>query len=738
VRKCLIVVLSIFVVQTAASSCTPGEVTPTVIPTQTQSPGAARASPDEHDDQSLPMQSPSPPPLTTAVGDDEHFHPDIVFYNGNILTLELDQPQAEAVAIRNDIILAVGSDEELLALSSEETQLVDLDGKTLLPGFIDSHGHWIGDLDRAGYSDVEESIQYMLENGWTSTNEMFVSQDRLDSLLSLDREHRLHLRVNAYLPVNFLEQRFGRPYLQYEPGEYLSPLVRVAGVKFFTDNDWGHIINWGQSELNEEVLAAHEAGWQVAIHTFSVQGHDMTLTALDNALQGEDNRAYRHRIEHVIAITDEQLTWIKDQGYLASIQFSFPSNIPQTDPTSGFYEKVPEDDFHLLTRWKDIYEAGITIIGGTDWPWLTRPEFNAPSGAPAGTPLRLLYKAATNTDINDVVPEEWMRSQLLPVEAALRALTINGAFGCFEEDVKGSLAPGKWADIVVLSNDPLEASLEALVDIDVLLTMVGGRIEYCAETASNLCNIQSEETAETAEPDLDNFPEGMIEIQPESPIEIAVQGPVSGQYSHFYAHMRNVTQMAVEDYGLILGTYPIELLEVDDLCDQAAAAQAAEQLVEQHPQTAGVVGPFCSAAALGALPIYQQEYLVTISGSATQENLAEQFGGGFFFRTVLHVGQMRDLGLADNYIDELAGVQEFYTRYDGRYGPLPDQIRPLIVYTYDAVHVLLNTIEEVAMVADDGVLAIDLASLVDAVHDVDGFHGVTGSIAFDDNGDRIP
>ncbi len=356
-----------------ASACNPGASTAKATFETVESPLEVAEAPENNDDQPSPTVTQTPITLTIESGDTEDSFPDTIFYNSIVLTMEQNHPRSEAIAIRGDAIYAVGSNEGVLALSGPETQEIDLGGKTLLPGFIDSHGHWIGDNERTNFSNVDETIQYLLENGWTRINEMFVSPQRLEKLVSFDQDKRLHVRVNAYLPVNYLDQRFGRPYLQYSPLEVLSPRVRVAGVKFFTDNDWGHIINWEQSELNEEVQAAHQAGWQVAIHTFSVQGHSMVLEALGLALQGENNSAYRHRIEHVIAITDEQLAEIQQQGYIASIQLNFPGNIPQADPT--FYDKIPEEDFPLLTRWEDIHQAGIIIAGGTDWPWFTNNTF---------------------------------------------------------------------------------------------------------------------------------------------------------------------------------------------------------------------------------------------------------------------------------------------------------------------------------------------------------------------------
>ena len=80
-----------------------------------------------------------------------------------------------------------------------------------------------------------------------------------------------------------------------------------------------------------------------------------------------------------------------------------------------------------------------------------------------------------------------MLDQTLTAEQALRLMTINAAYASFEEESRGSLAPGKLADLVILSADPLAIPAEKLPEIEVLLTMVGGRVEWCQVAYGSLC-----------------------------------------------------------------------------------------------------------------------------------------------------------------------------------------------------------------------------------------------------------
>src|SRR3990170_3077796 len=214
----------------------------------------------------------------------------MIFHNGLIVTMDDAQPQAQAIAIEGDRIVAVGSDEDIRALADSATQIVDLEGKTVVPGFIDSHEHRIG--DQQGQSGQPEGvIQDAIEQGWTSIDELFVNDERLRELCTLNQNGELRLRVNAYLALHSPQgDSYGNWHQAYEAGREVSPYLRLAGVKIYMDHGWGHgELLWTQEQLDQMVQEAHDLNWQIAVHTVGELAHTSILDALETALAGRAN-----------------------------------------------------------------------------------------------------------------------------------------------------------------------------------------------------------------------------------------------------------------------------------------------------------------------------------------------------------------------------------------------------------------------------------------------------------------
>ncbi|MHA2043884.1 MAG: amidohydrolase [Candidatus Thorarchaeota archaeon] len=394
--------------------------------------------------------------------------PDLIIHNGTILTMEESPAQVEAIAITGEYIVAVGTETEILALADSNTNIIDLNGRTLLPGFIDSHSHHLGDRELVNQSTPEEVIESVLSSGWTSISELFVNQDRLDELITLDQQNNLRVRVNSYLPLSWQFDRFGDWYQAYQPGHEYSLNLRIAGVKIFMDSwytNWLHFFN--QTELDSLVQQAHDDGFQIAIHSVVDNATDVVLNALESALDGQSNQQYRHRIEHLVLLRDDQIQRLANLGIIASFQLTW-FNSDWKEAISWPYLQNYSD---YAGRWSDILEAGVPSIGSTDYPYIFGVERTA---------MSVVSSAVTRVGERGLTPTDWMLNQTITVEQALRLLTIDAAYGTFQEDVKGSIKVGKLADLVILSENPLSVPESTLADIEVLMTMVGGVVEYTA------------------------------------------------------------------------------------------------------------------------------------------------------------------------------------------------------------------------------------------------------------------
>ena len=409
---------------------------------------------------------------------------DLILYNGEILTMNDNLPLAKAIAIQGDKILAIGEETEVMRFKGENTELIDLNGLTLTPGFIDSHSHRVGDRWHFGEVSAEQMLDKAIKQGWTSIHELFVHDQRLEELVSLAQLGILPLRVSMYLTMNFHDE-YTTWWKSYHPLQNFGPYLQVAGLKITLDQDWGKTIFFDQQELNQMVLDGQSLGWQIAVHSFTTTSNGLILEAFSNASSETNYQEARHRIEHIGVITDEQILRMADLGIIGSVQFINASSWIE-DKT--FKEYIPKDDIQHTARWRDLINAGVFLIGNTDDPWCCTDwinEFNSPPEE--ATVMEAIYQGVTRTTFTGKIPENWQISQAVTVEEALKMLTIYSAYAGHQEDKIGSLEPGKLADMVVLSNNPLDVPVGDLPEIEVLMTMVGGVGRYCSIGLESLC-----------------------------------------------------------------------------------------------------------------------------------------------------------------------------------------------------------------------------------------------------------
>jgi predicted amidohydrolase YtcJ len=434
-----------------------------------------------------PTSGGSPTPRASASASPAVESADFIFTDANVVTMDDGHPSAQAVAVKGDTIMAVGTTEEIAKLQGPSTGVVSLAGKTLVPGFTDTHQHRIGDGPTALGLEPKALIDAAIEQGYTTIDELYVDQGRLDQLRDLDQSGVLRLRVNAYLPVqeNSAEGKLLGDYFDaYQQGQTVSPHVRVAGLKVFTDFANATILLWKQADLNDFLLKQHEKGWHFAVKTVSTRSLAMIIKAFQS-IQAADPRVVdsRGRLEHTLFATASQIGAIKSLGLVPIINLNNPGQLVGEPDVAALIATEPKGSY---VPWRSMFDAGIAAAGMSGFPSFYVEE---PKGAPFGSPIHLIYQGVTRAGNLGAKSPTALLGEALTADQAMRAMTINAARAGWEDDVKGSITTGKLADLVVLAGDPLSVPARQINGIDVLMTMIGGKVEWCAPGSEAVCPV---------------------------------------------------------------------------------------------------------------------------------------------------------------------------------------------------------------------------------------------------------
>lgn len=531
---------------------------------------------------------------------------DMVLLNGKIITVGPDDAIAEAVAVRDGKIAAVGTTQDIRALAGTGTRVIDLGGKCVTPGLVDSHIHvlyygqqfreglldirfpkarskkdllqlietrareipkcqWIAgnqgftmevgaapnrfELDAAaphhpvylrhmsgqfavvntlalqaagvsrntsdplngkigrdpssgepngllfhypaeymvhrhipGYSirseaerlnEAKEGQRRTLAAGYTSGQDVIVyTQDDINVYRRLAREGGLNMRL--YLMQYLASEQQARKMLA-QVHRFKDEWLTFGGWKLAVDGGAGAGTSlmydrslraanrsypyFDQATLDRIVLWAHRTGLQVAFHATGDRGIDMAINAVEAALNADPRENHRHRIEHLQLPTRQALERIKRLGMVVSTS-------PQWIPfhADGYRQSTNDATMDRYFPLRTMMEMGIPVAFGCDVPATIMIE-----------PKWALLGAVTRTTRSGYTPAP---EQRISIRDALRMHTLGSAYASFEERAKGSIEPGKLADMVVWSHDLYAASPRELADLKPLTTIVGGKLVH--------------------------------------------------------------------------------------------------------------------------------------------------------------------------------------------------------------------------------------------------------------------
>jgi len=341
------------------------------------------------------------------------------------------------------------------------------------------------------HDEVKEAMRKVMmsafiEQGITTIHEIS-GPKALKAYQEFLTNNELPLRVRFYIDVKEM-QMYGLDIddltrLGLQSG-FGNEWLKLGGIKLFADGGspnaaiyepsafdvhYFGLLHRTQEELNRIYVEALKVGLQVITHTVGEKAQDMVLNAIQAALYELPKKDHRYRLEHAgnYFATPERMQRMLELG---AIPVTTPQFLSSIGPLlEGFYGKRISK--LGLYPYKMLLDMGFKLPFSSDCTGVSLKEPN---------PFYGIWLSVTRKTPDGTVVEA---SQRISVMDAIRCYTINAAYAGFEENVKGSIEPGKLADLIVVSKNPLSIPVDEIRDLKVEMTIIDGKIVYKSEDA---------------------------------------------------------------------------------------------------------------------------------------------------------------------------------------------------------------------------------------------------------------
>jgi predicted amidohydrolase YtcJ len=324
------------------------------------------------------------------------------------------------------------------------------------------------------HQDALTALEEAKKNGITSVHDI-TNRNDLSTYLQLERENKLTCRIYTILPIN--------NYLELgddiNNGLNKSNKIKFRSLKAFADGSLGAETAWFfepyendtstglpqniliDGNLKKLTVEADKQNLQVSTHAIGDKTNAYLLDIYAEIKRLNPVRDRRFRIEHAQHLRLQDIPRFSDIGVIASCQ-------PYHLYFDGSYaeKKIGKERIRFSFPFKTLLDNNTILCFGSDWPVVPI------------SPLHGIYAAVTRHTSDHKNPGGWIPEQKISVEDAVKCYTINNAFASFEENIKGSIEPGKLADLVVLNENIFKIPHEKIKDVKVDMTVFNGEIIY--------------------------------------------------------------------------------------------------------------------------------------------------------------------------------------------------------------------------------------------------------------------
>jgi predicted amidohydrolase YtcJ len=264
--------------------------------------------------------------------------------------------------------------------------------------------------------------------------------------------------------------------------KYNDDWLRVSAVKLYIDDviephtaallepyadrpETRGELDYPPDEFKEVVARLDRMKFQVFIHSIGDRGIRTALDAIEYAEKQNGPRDRRDELIHIECLNGQDLPRFKQLGVIACMQ---PRHCAP-DITGQWAKAVGPARWKYAWAFRSLRDAGATLAFASDW------------NVAEMEPLVGIYTALTRKGLDGKPEGGWVPEQTIDLETAIRAYTINGAYANFVEQNRGSITPGKYADLVIVSDDLFKIPADKIKDAKVVWTMVGGKEVWKAE-----------------------------------------------------------------------------------------------------------------------------------------------------------------------------------------------------------------------------------------------------------------
>lgn len=292
----------------------------------------------------------------------------------------------------------------------------------------------------------------------------------------IKKENKLTCRIYTRLPIDNYKDLVEEG-IQYNFGDNF---LRIGSLKAYADGSLGSSTAWffepyendstNTGLPNDIILDGRMEKWaldadkhklQISVHTIGDKANSYSLDLVQKLENENSDWDRRFRIEHAQHVKPDDIIRFGKLGVIASVQ---PTHC--IEDGSWAESRIGKERIKYTHPYKSFLDNNVKVCFGTDWPVVSL------------NPLLGIYAAVTRSTVDGKNPNGWIPEQNISVEDAIKCYTLNSAYAEYSENIKGSIEPGKLADLIVLSDDILTIDPVKIKDVKVLLTMVDGKIIY--------------------------------------------------------------------------------------------------------------------------------------------------------------------------------------------------------------------------------------------------------------------